>query len=362
MKRVALVLNMPTPYRVPVFQRVSAEPDIDLHVIYCAQTEPDREWVLEPSALSEIFLKDRMVRWRGRFIHFGAGVWRELRRIKPDVVITGGYNPTHLIAFIYCVLTGVRHISNTDGDVESEKSLSILHRLVRRAVSTRTHAYIGPSDSSLRLFESWGVRKVRLFKAPLSVDNEAFDDQRTVDREFDVLFCGRLVDIKDPLFALTVSAKTAERLNRSISVLVLGSGPLADAVDAMAENLSSIVVTRPGFVQPDEIASWFQRCRLFLFPTEWDPWGLVVNEACAAGLPVLVTPYAGAARELVETGMNGFVMAKSVEPWADHAAKILDDPVLWASMSEASRIKVEKHTHEASAEGYLEAIRWTMSE
>jgi glycosyltransferase involved in cell wall biosynthesis len=362
MTKVALVLNIPTPYRVPVFQRVSAAVDIDLHLIYCSHTEPDREWVLERSTLSEIFLKDRMIRWRGRFIHFGAGVWRELRRLNPDVVITGGYNPTHLIAFMYCVLTGVRHISNTDGDVESENGLSVLHRAVRRAVSTRTQAYIGPSDSSLRLFESWGVSSGRVFKAPLSVDNEAFDSKQSIDREFDVLFCGRLTDVKDPIFALAVSAEIAEKLNRKIRVLILGSGPLADAVDAMAATLSSIIVTRPGFVQPDEIASWFQRCRLFLFPTDWDPWGLVVNEACAAGLPVLATPNAGAARELVKSGMNGYIVPKSVQLWADLAAKILDDSEVWTSMSETSRTKVERHTHQASAEGYLAAIRSAISE
>lgn len=362
MKKVALVLNIPTPYRAPVFQRISTQPDIDLHVIYFAHSEPDREWVLESNTVSEIFLKSRMVRWRGRFIHFGGGVWRELRRIKPDVVITGGYNPSHLIAFLYCVLTGVRHISNTDGDVESEKKLSTLHRILRRIVSTRTHAYIGPSNSSLMLFESWGVPRDRLFKAPLSVDNQAFNQGESGERDFDILFCGRLTAVKDPLFALSVSAKVAEILNRSVRVLVLGSGPLADAVDNMAEDLSSLAVTRPGFVQPDEIAIWFQRCRLFLFPTDWDPWGLVVNEACAAGLPVLATPNAGAARELVESGINGYVMTKSVQAWADQAAKLLDLPGLWDSMSERSRLKVETYTYSASAEGYLEAIRWALSE
>lgn len=357
MTRVALVLNMPTPYRSPVFQRVSAEIDIDLHLIYSTALEPDREWIQEETDLSERFLRDGTIAWKGRFIHFGLGVWRELRRLKPDVVITGGYNPTHLVAFVYCVVAGVRHISNTDGDVESEKRLSVFHRFVRRIVSKGTHAYVGPSDSSLRLFESWGVSSDRLFKAPLSIDNEEFSARQPEEREFDVLFCGRLNEIKDPLFALSVCAEVAERLNRKITVLVLGTGPLADAVDRMAGGLASLAVTRLGFVQPKEIAVWFQRSRLFLFPTDWDPWGLVVNEACAAGLPVLASPNAGAARELVQSGMNGYVLAKDVHLWADHASVILDDPTLWKSMSEVGRGKVAKYTHQKSAEGYLAAIR-----
>jgi glycosyltransferase involved in cell wall biosynthesis len=357
MIKVALVLNMPTPYKTPVFQRLSERPDINLTLIYCSHSEPDREWVQNPSGLSEIFIDERVVSWRGRYIHFATGVWRELGVLKPDVVVTGGYNPTHLLAFLYCLLRGARHISNTDGDYQSEARLSAVHRAIRWAVSLRTKAYIGPSDSSLRLFRSWGVADHRLFKAPLSVDNDAFHSAHGGDREFDFLFCGRLAVVKDPLFALAVCAGVAEKLNRRVKILVLGSGPLAEAVDAMANDTPTIEVTRPGFVQSSETSLWFQRSRLFLFPTNWDPWGLVVNEACAAGLPVLASPEAGAARELVRDGENGYVLPKEAHLWVEAAARVLDDVHLWSSMSEHGREIVRNYTYESSAAGYDAAIR-----
>lgn len=357
MIRVALVLNMPTPYRTPVFQRLSRRPDIHLNLIYCSHSEPDREWIHEPSGLSETFLDDRILSWRGRYIHFGYGVWNELWSLKPNVVITGGYNPTHLLAFLYCVVTGARHISNTDGDIQSESRLTVLHRALRRVVSTQTKAYIGPSDSSLGLFKSWGIEADRLFKAPLSADNDAFHTDSGSDREFDVLFCGRLAEVKDPLFALAVSAGVALKLGRKIKVLVIGSGPLGDAVDAMSIETPEIELTRPGFIQPSEIAQWFQRSSLFLFPTNWDPWGLVVNEACAAGLPVLTTANAGAARELVRDAENGYVLPKVVDIWVDRAAALLSDRLSWSVMSERSRELVGNYTHEHSAAGYEAAIR-----
>ncbi|MGM7777331.1 glycosyltransferase family 4 protein [Arthrobacter sp. KNU-44] len=357
MINVAFVLNMPTPYKTPVFQRLSERPDINLTLIYCSHSEPDREWVQSPSGLSEIFIDERVVNWRGRYIHFATGVWRELRLLRPDVVITGGYNPTHLLAFLYCLLRGARHISNTDGDYQSEARLSAVHRAIRWAVSVRTKAYIGPSDSSLRLFKSWGVDGNLLFKAPLSVDNDAFVGARVGNREFDFLFCGRLAEVKDPLFALAVSAGVAEKLNRRVKILVLGSGPLAEAVDAMADETPMIEVTRPGFVQVGEVALWFQRSRLFLFPTNWDPWGLVVNEACAAGLPVLASPEAGAARELVKHGENGYVLPKDTHLWVEAAARVLGDVQLWSAMSEYSREIVRNYTYESSAAGYEAAIR-----
>jgi glycosyltransferase involved in cell wall biosynthesis len=66
-----------------------------------------------------------------------------------------------------------------------------------------------------------------------------------------------------------------------------------------------------------ELPEVFSKARIFLFPTKFDCWGLVANEACAAGLPVFISPHAGAAGELVKSGINGYVLELDVNVWGE---------------------------------------------
>ena len=99
--RVALVTNIPTPYRKPIYEILVGMPDIDLKVFYCSEREPDREWDLKPTTYEAEFLAERFFTIGGKFVHTNPDVFRALNRFKPDVVIGTGFNPTHLFAFAY---------------------------------------------------------------------------------------------------------------------------------------------------------------------------------------------------------------------------------------------------------------------
>ena len=93
-----------------------------------------------------------------------------------------------------------------------------------------------------------------------------------------------------------------------------------------------------------------------LFPTQGDTWGVVANEACAAGLPVLVSPQAGVAGELVRDGENGRVLALDVDTWAAAAAAILSDESTRRSMAVRSRELVAPYTYANAAAGLAAAF------
>src|SRR5689334_12236252 len=62
--KVTLVENIPTPYRVPVFNRVAADPRLDFTAIFCAEREPNRQWDLGPLSFRRVFLKERFTTTR----------------------------------------------------------------------------------------------------------------------------------------------------------------------------------------------------------------------------------------------------------------------------------------------------------
>jgi glycosyltransferase involved in cell wall biosynthesis len=353
-----MVVAAPAPYRQPVYELVAAEPDIELYVIFCSGREPNREWDFATGGFRQIVLKERFLSFRGRFIHFNLDVWSPLRSFKPDVVVTSGFNPTHLVAYAYTRLSGASHIVMIDGTSQSELTVTPVHRWVRRRVYAGTQACIGPSEGTFDLFRAYGFTSDKIFKSHLCANNASFFSTPTVEKKFDFIFSGRLVALKNPVFALRVAQGAARRLGRRVSIIFTGSGKLEPRIRAAAAAVEAEVEAFfPGFALQDELPIRYGAARIFLFPTQWEPWGVVANEACAAGVPVLISDVAGAARDLVRNGENGFVLPLTVDQWVDAAVRILSDDALYARMALRGREIVREYTYENAAKGIVEAVR-----
>ncbi|MDB5839411.1 MAG: glycosyltransferase [Herminiimonas sp.] len=357
MLRLAIVANTPPPYRVPIFQRLARMPGVDLHVIFCSRREPNRLWDLPPMDFPHSFLRERFIAVKDRYIHNNFEVFASLRKLAPDVIVTDGFNPTHLYAFAYAAAKGLPHIPMTDGTNISEQALSGVHRAVRRIVYARSSAFVSASVGGDRLYQSYGIPLERCFHSCLCVDNDAFiAPDMPQEKRFDFIFCGRIEPGKSPLFALDVAAEVARRLQRRTSMLIVGSGSMEQQLRDAADKLSDLVSTEfHGFAAQQELPGLYRSARIFLFPTLADVWGVVANEACAAGLPVIVSPHAGVIGELVRDGENGFVCDIDVALWAQRSIELLTRPDLWDRFSGRSQELVSEYTFDNAATGLLDA-------
>ena len=359
--RVAMVTNIPAPYRLPIYELLAGTPGIELRVFFCSGREPDRHWDLDQLRVPHVFLRERFLNLGpGRYIHVNPDVWPRLREFAADVVITTGFNPTHLIAFVHARLRGARHVAMTDGTADSEASLGVLHRWARRWVYKRSAAFVGASEGSFDLYRQYGLRDSRLFKSHLCANNPAFAAASSAgaERDVDLMFCGRFVQAKRPLFALDVAAQVARRIGRRVTLLLVGSGEQEEQMRLAAERLSPSVDARfAGFARQAQLPAFYARSKLFLFPTAGDTWGVVANEACAAGVPVIVSPQAGVAYDLVRDGDNGRVLPLDVDRWAEAAAALLLDEPERQRMAARCRELVDAYSYANAASGLAQAIR-----
>lgn len=364
MLKIVFVTNEAAPYRVPVLNKVAAREGIHLQVVFCCSREPNRFWDLPPFEFDHVFLRDCYLTVRGRYIHYNPDILPVLNRFDPDIVVTDGYNPTHLITFGYALAKKKPRVVMTDGTVISEQNLSIIHRAVRRFVFNRAHAFVAASIGGRQLFESYGIGVDRCFKSCLCTDNDAYQIQTDgIAKKHDFIFCGRIEKVKNPQFALEVARETALRLNRKVSILFVGSGNEEDNARSEALSMSDWVdASFNGFAAQAELPALYHSARIFLFPTLWDPWGVVANEACAAGLPVIVSPNAGAANELVLDGENGFVLPLDVSEWAQRAAELLTSHESWQRSAQRSLEIVSEYTFDHAASGLLDACIFALSE
>jgi len=355
--KTVIVTNVPAPYRVPVWRRVAETKGINLDLIFCASQHIDTSLNASNYGFNNHFLSGRYKIMERRFMHSDIGVWTLLNQLQPDVVITTGYIPTFLFAFFWALTHGVPHVAMSDGTANSEKSLSFLHRWVRRFVLSRSAAFVGACEGSSDLFRQYGVAEHQIHKAYLCADNERFSCPVPA-APIDFVFCGRFVAHKRPLFAMQVAREVAVRLGRRTSIDFVGSGIMETEMRAYADEIAEFVDCRfLGYASQSVLPQRYADAKLFLFPSEWDPWGVVANEACASGLPIIVSPYAGVAGELVVDGKNGYVRELDVKQWAEVSVKLLTDEALYKSYSQNSREQVAEYSFENSALGLTDAIR-----
>lgn len=355
--KAVIVTNVPVPYRIPTWQLVSQAKGINLELIFCAPANIDTSVELSDYDFNSHFLSGKYKAMERRFMHCDFKIWRLLNKLQPNIVITTGYIPTFLFAFLWAVFHNVPHVAMTDGTADSEKSLSWLHRLVRWVVLGLSSAFVGACKGSSKLFLQYGVPKSRIHKACLCTDNEKFSRLPPANPS-DFIYCGRFVAHKRPLFALQVAQHVATILGRRTSIDFVGSGSMESALHTYAKEIAELVDCRfLGYASQAELPQRYADAKIFLFPSEWDPWGVVANEACASGLPVIVSPHAGVAGELIVEGKNGYIRELDIEKWVEAAVTLLTDDKLYLRFSQNSRKLVAEYNFDASAQGLIDAIK-----
>ncbi len=351
MINIVLITNIPAPYRENLHELIADQFQDNYTVIYCSELEADREWKIKHGNYKRIFLS----KYNKTPRHHNTKIWNELKNINPDVVITDGFYPTMLYGFTWCITNKKQHLVFTDGTLRSENRLSIVHKLVRKVVFSRTKAFIGVSEGSKELYKSYDIESEKFFRSYLCVDNSQFLQTPLKDKEYELMFSARFIALKLPFFFIEVARLVKERLGYC-RVLILGSGTLKDEMFSKLDEYG-IEYHYPGFVETDKLPFYYAKSKLFLFPTQNDTWGVVVNEAMAAGLPVITCEDAGVAHDLVVHGQNGYVLPIEEEIWAEKAVEILQDSQLYEQLSSNACNHVQQYNFKNAAKGVINAIQ-----
>jgi glycosyltransferase involved in cell wall biosynthesis len=124
----------------------------------------------------------------------------------------------------------------------------------------------------------------------------------------------------------------------------------------VAKGIDPGVVCFPGFAQREDLAGLYALAEALVLPTHSDPWGLVVNEAMACGLPIIVSNVAGCSVDLVEDGWNGYVVPpRDSEKLRVAIDSLIREPDLKAWMSVRSLERIRNYSPEACADGLAAA-------
>ena len=139
---------------------------------------------------------------------------------------------------------------------------------------------------------------------------------------------------------------------------VLADGPERETLAKLAEDVAPGRVHFLGFHDWDELPGFYHASDVFVFPSRYDGWGMVVNEALAAGLPVITTDAVGAAHDLVRDGENGFILpVDDVDAFAGKMRFFLEDRARIERFGREARRTMLDWTPEKGAERLYSIVK-----
>jgi glycosyltransferase involved in cell wall biosynthesis len=375
--------ELPTAYRWPLFQRVAREPGLDLTVFFYSRNEADRSWSVPVADDGNerprvVFLPGRAFHLRGRrslFFHWNPSVLRELKRDRFDVVVVPGWSmPTSVAAAFVCRARKVPYVvfSETHGRSPRPAWLRAVKRVALRPVVAGASAWLATGTLSEDFFVRHGAERSRIFRFANTPDVDALRESVAAQRPgrqrvrealgipvdaVVALFVARLIGAKDPATLLEAQARLEAEGNAPWLVLV-GDGPESKSLRAFAAARNLVRVRFAGSREPAELPALYAAADLFVLPSRHEPWGVVVNEAMAAGLPVVLTDRVGAAADLLQDGVNGrLVPAGDAAALASALGSIARDEAMRARMGRESLRIVGGWGYEPSVRGFESAVR-----
>ena len=319
--KLAVVTNILTPYRIPLFEHFGKATK-DCTVLLQAEREDNRQWRLPPITFRIDVLPGVHLRPSGGevSIHLNVGVLRRLRRLQPDIVLSGGFAAANVVAYMYCKLFGKRYVQWGELTLNDGAERSVVRRSIRRLLIAGADGCIASSKAARDAFVHYGAAATSVLTASMPFEAEALHARVRAWREKSrstpghepysgpvLLSVGQLIPRKgfDDLFAIY---REVIKVRPEVTLLIAGDGPCRQDYEALVRKENWPHVMFLGHLQEDDLARYFALADLFVFPTRFDAYGLALAEAMAAELPVLSSVYAAATQDLVEEGTTGFTI------------------------------------------------------
>jgi glycosyltransferase involved in cell wall biosynthesis len=349
MHRRALFLTvMPSPYQRELFNALHSDGRMKIRVLYCTRVAHDRNWSIPALNPYEEILPGKTIGWLGPSAHFNPGIIKILRDDASDLFVLSDYSaPTTQIAMRY--LTWRRKPWVFWGELPGLHQRGCLARFIRHRLQgpIRGGAVAIAAIGSIavvayqRLFP-----EIPVFNIPYFCDLAPFRAavrQRRKDKNpaVAILFSGQFIERKGIDLLIHAFARIAHRAP-TLELHLLGTGLAVDRLCKLIPAELSNRIHFLGFKQPAELPPIFAGADIFVLPSRHDGWGVVVNEALGAGLPIIVSDRVGA-RDLVDDGRNGLITsAGDVEELADALLQLGQSHEMRRSFAAASAERAEQ--------------------
>lgn len=378
-----MVATHPIHYFAPLYAEYAKDPRIALRVAYCSLqgAEPGRDPGFGIDLAWDVPLLDGY-QWAnprnrslrpgyGRFFGLvNPGLWGPIARREFDVVVAHGYGvASYWIAGAAAHVGHARLVLVTDTHsltgIRSRSWKITAKRAILPPFLKVFDAFFATSSRTVTFLRSLGVPDHELYLTPYVVDSPAFGaavraaDGSALRQRLNVpegapvaLFCGKLVPWKRPADVIE-----AVRAVSGLHALFAGDGEERSRLEARADALGvSDRVHFLGFVNRTNLPDAYAASDLLVLPSSTEAFGLVVNEAFAAGIPAVVSDACGAVGDLVRPNETGLVIpAGDVNALVRSVRRLAEDPRERQAMGRRARERIHEWGPAQNVEAFVAA-------
>ena len=337
-------------YRLPFYKELNKLFKGDFHILY--STKRFSKWGHD-SFLKRVknemgdnaheYNKEPMLDFKKKQVPLPLGLWNEIAKIKPDVLITEGFFQWTPLVQLYGLIHHIPVLMGYERTMYTERNNSKFKTWIRKIQDKFIKGYLVNGSETKKYLESIGVASEKIHIGGMSADSEGlrkaiaafpeeakkvFKDRFLKGNGILYLFTGKMIERKGILPLLAAWMKHIETYPND-NLLVVGDGELFDVCKRKYGSVTSIHLE--GGVPYDDIYKYYAIADVYFLPTIEDNWSLVVPEAMACGLPVATSIYNGCHVELIHEGENGITfdtfnqdsMVKALEYFHYHDLKLM---------------------------------------
>lgn len=354
--KVLFIANVPSPYRVEFFNKLSEY--CDLTVIYERSAASDRHsnWKAKSNnKYKEIILNSINI---SNDSSISLGAIKHIKNNNYDIIVSGVYHTiTSMLTILYMYSKGINFVLNTDGGFI--KSDSKIKYMLKKFFISKATWYLSPSDMSDKYLMYYGAKEKTIYRYPFTsiskeeimketlseYEKEQLKKELEIKEENIIITVGQII----PRKGIDVLLNAMKNIKQDIGVYIIG-GDITKEYKEIIEKYELKNIYFEGFKTKEELEKYYKIADIFILPTREDIWGLVINEAMAKGLPIITTDRCNAGIELIENGINGFIVkTNNPNEIKVKIEEIIEDENLKNNIQKNNLYKINKYTIEEMA-------------
>ncbi len=333
--KVGIVTSHPIQYQAPLFRAIARQPDIDLTVFFGSNhgIAPDKidpefgkafAWDISLlDGYKHIFLNNSRPGMEVSDWRLDAPDLKSyFKSERYDAVLVFGWSKMLFWQAIWWAKKyRIPLIQRGESNLKHAQSwyVKAAKKVLFPLLFKQFKAFLAIGKLNAELYRHFGVPEEAIFTAPYCVDNDFFSQRaaaQTVnarqlrkdlgihDDDTVFLFMAKFIDRKRPLDL--IAAATMNRASVSSHVILVGDGPLLETCrnTIITNRLTNVHLV--GFKNQSELPTYYAAADVLVLPSEYETWGLVLNEAMACGLPCIVSDACGATADMILEGKTGF--------------------------------------------------------
>ena len=299
----------------------------------------------------------------------------ELKRNHYDAILIHGYNYfTNIAAILAANIFKIPVLFRGESHLLNNRSLylSKFKNLFLPILFKKIAAFLAIGSLNADYYKFYRVGAQKIFLAPYAANNSHLKklneqlDKKNLKRKCGlnsestvILYLAKLIKRKRPLDLIRAYEIAKEKIknNRAVELVFVGDGPERESLEKYAKENELQDIHFFGFKKPEELPEFYKMADIFVLPSSFETWGMVINEAMNFGLPIIATDMVGAAYDLVKTGENGFIYeCGNINKLANYIQKLIEDEMLRRKMSVNSLAFIENWGYEEDIKKILEVL------